>query len=376
MGGGGPDGLPQEGWLEWRMTSPRPQPEWRDLLESCTREALEALSGVPGVVGLVLAGSVGRGEPWPLSDIDVLPVLEDRLFGPARQAIEERRIHLLDTWTAEAHPTTLDVGRLAFRRSEVLDGAARGVEDFLPLLHDPRWFHSLDKGYQGRASHDPEGVAATLAALFTRMRFDPRVREARVSRHRERTLQLRAKAEDALQLGEFVAASGWVREAGQGLVVYLLERWGDRDNSLGRLGTRLDRLAAQHGQVEQVETLWRLVGLGPEQVPSGIGAAPPGVRHRHRRSYPARRLVGEDVTEWQDARDVLFVFGLRAVRGGDPPFPSWLGLAQDRRSAEAEVRGLGDLLRSLLPEGGPGAARPQPPFASPGSEPPTSAECG
>ena len=46
-----------------------PARRWQRLLEERVDEAVAALSAVPGVRGLVLGGSVGRGEPWPLSDI-------------------------------------------------------------------------------------------------------------------------------------------------------------------------------------------------------------------------------------------------------------------------------------------------------------------
>lgn len=52
---------------------------------------------------------------------------------------------------------------------------------------------------------------------------------------------------------------------------------------------------------------------------------PLGARRRHTRSWRARRWIGEDVTEVQDARDVLRVcshYELRRVAA--PPFPAWL----------------------------------------------------
>ena len=37
---------------------------WRQLLTERTEEAISKLGEVPGVQGLVLGGSIGRGEPW------------------------------------------------------------------------------------------------------------------------------------------------------------------------------------------------------------------------------------------------------------------------------------------------------------------------
>jgi predicted nucleotidyltransferase len=58
------------------VTGPTVEPteRWRELLEQRRDEAVGVLGAVPGVRGLVVGGSMGRGEPWPLSDIDVLAV--------------------------------------------------------------------------------------------------------------------------------------------------------------------------------------------------------------------------------------------------------------------------------------------------------------
>src|SRR5687767_10133376 len=98
-------------------------------------------------MGLILAGSVGRGEAWPLSDIDFLPIYDDGLEKQARSDVEAMRVELLDAWDPEGYWTSVDVGRLAFRRSEVVQALALPAHKAVLYLDDPRWFHSLDKGY-------------------------------------------------------------------------------------------------------------------------------------------------------------------------------------------------------------------------------------
>jgi hypothetical protein len=49
-------------------------------------EAVAVLGSVPEVRGLIVGGSMGRGDPWPLSDIDVLPIYAtggDHYRGPS-----------------------------------------------------------------------------------------------------------------------------------------------------------------------------------------------------------------------------------------------------------------------------------------------------
>lgn len=43
---------------------------WQELLDERLEESIDEPRSVRGVCGLVVGGSVGRGQAWPLSDID------------------------------------------------------------------------------------------------------------------------------------------------------------------------------------------------------------------------------------------------------------------------------------------------------------------
>ena len=45
---------------------------WELILQERTVEAIERIASVPGVAGVILGGSVGRGMAWPISDIDLI----------------------------------------------------------------------------------------------------------------------------------------------------------------------------------------------------------------------------------------------------------------------------------------------------------------
>lgn len=134
---------------------------WRQLLDERLEEATSRLSTVPGVRGLVLGGSVGRGEPWPLSDIDMLPI--SAAGADTTDEIERRRADLVDWWAASARAQTLDVGWLRFTDRDVERAIRMEAAEAAPLMHDRRWFHGIDKAYGGRGVGDPDGLAEAFA---------------------------------------------------------------------------------------------------------------------------------------------------------------------------------------------------------------------
>lgn len=149
--------------------------DWEAILERRIDEAVAALAEVEGVHGLVLAGSLGRSEAWPLSDIDILPIYDAAMMDVAAAEVERRRLALLEPWIGQGWWTGLDIGRLRFTRDEVIGVTTRHDHEMLDILSDDRWYYSIDKGYRGRAVYDPDGTAAALATWFTEQRFNPSV---------------------------------------------------------------------------------------------------------------------------------------------------------------------------------------------------------
>jgi hypothetical protein len=303
--------------------------DWNAILRRRTEAAAAAFAAVDGVAGLVLAGSVGRGEPWPLSDVDFLVVYEDGRGAEAGASLERLRLGILDVWATEGWWTGLDVGRLVFERGEVAAALGPGGPGTAALLADDRWFHSVSKGHGGRAVHDRDGLAAALAAWATANRFTPEVLRLRTARWRRDVEESVPRARALLAEGDRLPAVASLRRGASLVGIWLMESWGAHDGSLGRLGTRLARLAQERGLGDLVEGLDALCDLDADAVARRLALAPDWVLERHDRSYRARRHVGEDATRLDDARDVLRVctqYGWRRVEG--PPYPAWLAVPE------------------------------------------------
>lgn len=329
--------------------------DWEGVLVRRVDEAVAALAAVDGVVGLVLAGGVGRGEPWPLSDIDLLPIYDDDRMEEARAEVERRRVAILPRWVEEGWWTGLDIGRLAFGRAEVERAVASHAPGALALLNDDRWYHSIDKGYRGRAVFDPVGLAAPLARWLTDRRFEPATVRVRLARERRELDAAVGRVAAAIADSDPLAATTALRTAVKWFQTGLLEGWGERDSSQGRLGTRFDRAARAHGRAALVDELDALVDLDAASVARRMGAAPWWVRERHDRSWWARRHVGEAVTREEDARDTLRVcalYGGRRVVG--PPFRDWLAIPTEVGVLEEKASRLSALVAAECGQAAPG----------------------
>jgi hypothetical protein len=121
-----------------------PGGRWRELLDQRLAEAVADLGAVPGVRGLIVCGSIGRGRPWPLSDIDLVPIYAGS-FEPAGE-VKRRQALLIDWWASSGRAQTLDVGWLAFTDREVLEATAGGPAEAAARMPDLRWLHGTDKG--------------------------------------------------------------------------------------------------------------------------------------------------------------------------------------------------------------------------------------
>jgi predicted nucleotidyltransferase len=313
--------------------------DWEAILARRVEEALAVLQTVEGLHGLVLAGSVGRGAPWPLSDIDLLPIYADDALDSAPAEIERRRLILLERWLTEGWWTGLDVGRLRFTRSEVERALQVDEAAILEVLGEDRWYFSLDKGFGGRAVLDPDGLATALATWFTSHRFTPAVVAFRLARARQELDLAVSRCEEAIQAGNPLTATMQLREAVKWAQTRHLEQWRHRDNSLGRIGTRFAILASAHDAAPIVETLNQLSDLGADSVWRRLDVAPDWVQERHDRSWRARRHVGGPISQLDDARDTIRVCALYGSRRlNEPPYPVWLAVPDEATLASRVAR--------------------------------------
>jgi len=74
---------------------------WREILAERIESAAGAIAQTPGVSGLILAGSNGAGNPWPLSDIDLIPIVTGASLPAVLEGIERTRSSMLAAWSQQ-----------------------------------------------------------------------------------------------------------------------------------------------------------------------------------------------------------------------------------------------------------------------------------
>jgi predicted nucleotidyltransferase len=297
---------------------------WRELQTERLNEAVEVFGSVDGVLGIVVAGGVGRGEAWPMSDIDLVPIVRGR--SDALEAIERLQARLVDWWAASGRAQTLDIGWLAFTCDEVTRAVAMEPRDAAGLLGQPRWLHGLDKVYGGHGRADHDGLAQAFAAWATAIRFDPLVRKVRAREALIGVRECQRLASEALERRDPVEATLQLRSGARDMRLVYIERWSARLGSLGREWTQFERLAEQHGEPGLAANLADLAGASVEDAARRAAQAPAWLMERIDLAYQARLIVDEEVSEAQSRRDQVAAFShlvpRRALaRGGD-----WLGL--------------------------------------------------
>ncbi len=263
-------------------------PRWRQLLDERLQEAVRLLAPVPGVAGLIVGGSLGRDEPWPMSDIDLLPVYRASTTPEAELA--QLQAELVDWWAASGRAQTLDMGSIAFTVPEIHAAMAGGPEWIVARMDERRWFHGVDKAYGGRAVAGSDPLVAEFVAWLTSIRFAPGI----VAGRRERWIAAaRQEYRRAAAADDPVQATILMRESARSLRMVLLESWGERLGSMGREWTRFERMAGVHGKEREAARIATIAGADVAAASRRAQRAPAWLAERIDLCWAARTALGE-----------------------------------------------------------------------------------
>ena len=275
---------------------------------------------------------MGRGTAWPLSDVDLIYIKTREADNGLPKRVDELALSITREWARDSWPTSVDAGRLHFTADEA-DDLIKGKRHLDELMANERIFHATDKSHLGQSVHASGGLRYTRISLsrLSDGRFDPSVVRARQIERVRRATRLAHRVKSHLQAGRLIEAAISIQELARPVIPCLMERWGHGDRSFGRVFTRFCVLAREHHEEAIASRIVRLFSLTADEVDARYTNAPAHVVERHITSYPSRLAVGEEITELDDKRDVLYAFSWYAVRAGETG--SWL-LNEDLRKSQ------------------------------------------
>jgi len=141
---------------QW-ITPERTLDGWQERIARVEHQECAHFASLPYVKGVAVIGSVGRGTPWPISDIDIL-VVADTHRGtdpePLIRAEEKQRNEQLH---AGGIPNDVEAGNWVFLTSDIASAVAADRCAFLQMLDHPHWIGTVVKSSGARVFKDFDG---------------------------------------------------------------------------------------------------------------------------------------------------------------------------------------------------------------------------
>ena len=329
---------------------------WRGRIARVTKEETAYLVGLPYVRALAVIGSVGRDDPWPLSDVDML-VVADPVDGQhpctAVRCEEQRRNERLHR---AGIPNDVEASIWTITREEIRTAMTGDAGVLLGKVGRRQWYWMafVAKACGGTVVTDRERQLA---------RFIERCNQVLASRDFRRRLCLqdaadlehrKADARRLLEAEEWPMASFRLMRMAHEIASPFYFCWGSIPQSISRCVSRFLSAAQRAGQGDIGGWFLDAARLRPEHVEMRFDGLPDAATTERDRLLAIRNGSGESVDELEVTRDMLHVrFWCDVGRSPDltGPFPKWTGVADGPGEVEAQYHAMQQLLQSLREEG-------------------------
>ena len=335
-----------EPWAEWQT------PEfildgWRQRIARLADRETAYFADLPYVRGVAAIGTVPRGTVWPLSDVDVLTVVDtSQAEDPAARirAEETQRNHRLRDARI---PNEVETRYWVLLTDDVL--AANASEDaFFELVTRPYRWGVVFKAHGGRAVKDFDGQLRRFLDTCQRVAFGERFLRFRLDARIAQVSHALEAAHDSAERGQCTVANARALVAAHDMTTELYLTWTKLPESLTRSVTRLLSAAADAGEPETGELFLTATGLTREEAWRRFAATPSWAAHERDVLLAVRHGIGEEIDELEATRDLLHVSSYLALRGVDAgPYPEWISATNTQETATARLQAAERLLKRL-----------------------------
>ena len=323
---------------------------WRDRVARVCEEECAHFTRLPYVKGLAVIGSIGRGDPWPLSDIDMLVVAE-RVEGKHPSAAvraEERKRN--DRLHAAGIPNDVEASIWTITPEEIVSALAGDVSPMLGKVGELLWGWSgfLVKAHGGTVITDSAGRLARFIErcdeILFRSEFLDLWRQQIVDNMEKRPTDVG----DLMAEGRWSMASLSLMRVAHKITTPLYLSWGRVPQSISRCVSRFISAAEESGCGEVGQWFLDAVRLRPEQVRARFNGLPDAATTERDRLLAIRCGSGEDIDEIAVTRDLLHVrFWVDVARSSQAgrSVPRWTGVTGTPSEVEVQFHAVQRLLQ-------------------------------
>ena len=346
--------------LDWPQELPDwvvPPPDialrnWRERVARVCEEECAYFARLPYVRGLAVIGSVGRGDPWPLSDIDMLVVAERVEGEHPNAAVRREEQKRNDRLHAAGIPNDVEASIWTVTPEEIEPALSGDVLVFLGKVGDLPWSWQafLTKAHGGQAVVDAAGQLGRFIERCGHVLFSSRL----LGITRRQTIDdMEARQAEVCELmagGHWSAASLGLMRMAHEISTFLLLCWGRVPQSISRSASRFLSAAKRAQRTDVARWLLDAVRLRPEQTMERFIGLPRAATVERNRLLAIRVGSGEDVDELAVTRDLLHVrFWVDVCRSSQlgGPFPKWTGVAEAPEDVGAQYQAVNCLLQAL-----------------------------
>jgi len=331
-------------WDEWK-TPELILRDWRARLERLAEQEGECFARLPGVLGVALIGTVPRGTAWPLSDVDILTVVEPERGADVESWVcaEEARINRR---LAEGSVPNEIEARYWVRREDSLRSANATEGGLFEFLARPNQAGIAFKAPGGRAVADFEGQVCAFIGRCERVVFGRRFVHLCLDGQIGAETARLAVASELARAGQGAAANALALLAAHEMTAALHLLWRSLPESLSRAVTRMLGLAAAN-EAWIGEAFLTAAGLTEEETARRFEAAPVWAACERDVLLAVRCGAGEEIGELDVTRDLLHVTSYLAARGGGGQCPLWLSARNTLADARERLRAARSLVEYL-----------------------------
>ncbi len=324
---------------------------WRERIAQVETQESIYFGNLPYVKAVAVIGSVGRGEHWPISDVDMFIAADlwqrkdPEILVRSVERERNKQLH------AAGIPNDVEAGNWVLLSREVAAAANADDDAFFEMLNHPHWLGIAIKSGGARVVRDFDGCVTQFLSRCGRVLFGDRFVRLWLQIVIEDVAGRLVAARSFLKKGDSQSASAGILVAAQHISGGIYGRWRRLPQSISRGVTRFLAAASIEGDMELGEMFLQAVCLSEEDVWRRFAAVPPAGQRERDVWLAIRRANGENIDELAATRDLLQISSYLAMRNGiHGPYPEWTGVTGDKAAVRTQLVVAEQLLERLRSE--------------------------